>query len=110
MMFRSPRQHNEKRLAFIRTLPCCICQDDTSTEAAHVRFQDRRAAKRQVGLQEKPDDVWTVPLCGKHHREQHTMNEREFWARYQKDPVFICLALERVIGDPTSAHQIIGAA
>jgi hypothetical protein len=35
---RSPRQHDNKRLEFIRSLPCCICADDTTTEAAHIRM------------------------------------------------------------------------
>jgi hypothetical protein len=30
----------------------------------------------------KADDDDAVPLCGRHHRELHTMNEREFWASY----------------------------
>jgi hypothetical protein len=30
----------------------------------------------------KADDDKAVPLCGRHHRELHRMNEAEFWASY----------------------------
>jgi hypothetical protein len=44
-------------------------------------------------MQEKPSDKWTVPLCGRHHREQHTMNEMEFWKKYQIDPFMLAMKL-----------------
>lgn len=104
---RHPRQHDEKHLAFIRQLPCCVCGDNTTTEAAHLRFPDTRAAKRSVGKAEKPDDVWTVPLCGDCHRKQHTMAEEDFWTNTGVDPVFVALALARVTGDAWSGELII---
>ena len=30
-------------------------------------------------MAEKPSDKWAVPLCNRHHREQHGMNEMDFW-------------------------------
>lgn len=98
-MNRRPRQHCEPHLKFIRSLPCVICQDNTSTEAAHVRFSCLKVAKRHCGIAEKPDDKWTVPLCGRHHREQHEQNEQEFWSAAKVDPVFISLALWANSGD-----------
>ena len=96
-----------KHLDFIRSLPCIVCGDNTSTEAAHVRFADLRAAKPITGIGIKPDDCWTMPLCGKHHREQHTVSERVFWKRYSMDAIFICLALWRVTGDHDAALVIM---
>ena len=90
---RQPRQHDNKRLEFIRSLPCCICKDDTTTEAAHIRTGSLAHGKSFTGMQEKPSDKWTVPLCGKHHREQHTMNELEFWKKYQIDPFMLAVTL-----------------
>lgn len=83
---RQPRKKNPKHLEFIRTLPCCICKDNTTTEAAHIRMAHRGWGKSYTGMAEKPDDNWTVPLCGKHHREQHSMGEAAFWCGYRIDP------------------------
>ena len=73
-------------LDFIRGLPCLICLDNTSTEAAHVRMADNRAAKPITGVGRKPPDMWTVPLCGRHHRMQHAGGEAKFWDRKMIDP------------------------
>ena len=105
---KQPRENDNAYLDFIRQLPCCICGDSTTTEAAHIRFADRRAAKRPTGMGEKPSDVWALPLCGRHHREQHTMNERKFWIGKGLDPIFIALALNRVRGNIDDASQIVG--
>jgi hypothetical protein len=55
--------------------------------------------KLPSGMAEKPDDIWTVPLCGPRlgrypavigcHAEQHAMNERDFWDRSGMDPFVI---------------------
>lgn len=83
---RRPRVRDEKHLKFIREQPCCLCNDNTSVEAAHIRAGSIEHNKPATGMAEKPDDRWTLPLCGTHHREQHTMNEMEFWAEYGIDP------------------------
>ena len=92
---REPRQHDKRHLDFIRSLPCCICGDNTSTEAAHIRMGSTEHGKRSAGLQEKSSDKWTVPLCAKHHREQHSMNEFAFWVLHGKDPFMIAITLRR---------------
>lgn len=93
MTARAPRQHDEKHLSFIRSLPCLVCFDNTSTEAAHVRMSDLRAAKVNPGVGAKPDDCWTVPLCSQCHREQHEMGEAKYWDAQMIDPIFIAMAL-----------------
>lgn len=98
---------SETHLAFVRQLPCLICADWVSTEAAHVRFGDPRAAKPITGIGIKPDDAFVLPLCNEHHREQHSMGERNFWKACGIDPVFICLALWRVSGDYEAGAQIV---
>lgn len=106
-MNRQPRQHCDAHLAFIRLLPCCVCGDDTTTEAAHVRYPSSRAAKRSVGMGEKPDDSFTVPLCGECHRKQHGINEREFWKQSGVDPIFTALALWNATGNTERGEQIV---
>jgi Protein of unknown function (DUF968). len=108
-MMKHPRVHNEKHLQFIRQLPCVVCEDNTSTEAAHIRFSDARAAKINPGVGAKPHDRWTVPLCGKHHRKQHEMNEQGFWDAAMIDPIFVALALWSVSGDHEAGEEIIRA-
>lgn len=110
MTLKSPRQHNERHLDFIRSLPCVCCMNNIETEAAHIRFSDARAAKDNAGVGAKPDDSWTVPLCGDHHRIQHHMgSEKRFWAQYGIDPIFLAMALYRVSGDHERGLKVIQA-
>jgi len=102
-----PRKKSPAHLAYIRQLPCLVCGDNTSVQAAHVRYGNRVFAKRDTGMGEKPDDRWTVPLCGEHHREQHQMNEKAFWAKYEKAPLFFSLILWGATGDVEAGEQII---
>lgn len=106
-MFREPRIYRDAHLKFIRGLPCVVCKNNIETEAAHVRMPSRRAAKRYTGKGEKPDDLWTVPLCGRHHREQHQLGEQEFWLTVGIDPVFTSLALWARTGNQEAGEQIV---
>ena len=113
MMQRQPRIHDEKHLAFIRSLPCIACGNNISTESCHIRYSDLRVAKRQVGVGEKPSDVWTVPMCHDCHLGkggQHSMNERAFWQRVGIDPILIALALYAVSGDHERGCEIVANA
>jgi hypothetical protein len=94
-------------LDFIRALPCIVCGENTSVEAAHIRYGDRRAAKRPTGMGEKPDDRWAVSLCGMHHRDQHKRGERLFWKDLGIDPIVVALALQVNAGDLEAGEQII---
>lgn len=107
MRQRRPRKHDEAHLDFVRGLPCVICHNDIETEAAHIRTGDPRAAKRATGMGERPDDTWAVPLCGKHHREQHTMSEDMFWRKYSLDPLSIAAFLALSSGDHEAGEQIV---
>ena len=106
---RQPRQKNEAHCNFIRQLPCLCCGNNIQTEAAHVRFAERLVCKRQTGMQERPDDAFVVPLCGRCHQEQHKMNEREFWKRKGIDVIKACLALWYWTGDADACAVVIAA-
>jgi len=106
-MMRRPRKKNEKHLDFIRSLPCLMCQNDVSVEAAHVRFGRRDVGKRAVGKGEKPDDMWVVPLCGECHRDQHKVGEQVFWFVANRDPIQVALALFAHTGDHEVGEQIV---
>lgn len=109
-MIKQSRVHDEKHLAFIRQLPCIVTGENTTVEAAHVRMNDLRVAKRKVGIGEKPDDRWALPLSGEQHRRQHTMNERRFWEAVGIDPILYALALYAVSGDYERGVMIVNAA
>ena len=67
---------------YIGQQPCIICGDDTTTECAHLKFSCAALGKPTTGSQAKADDYWTVPLCGRHHREEQKLREPKFWAKY----------------------------
>lgn len=93
---RQPRERDEKHLDYIRSLPCCICKDDTSTEAAHIRTGNLELGKRSLGMQEKASDAWVLPLCGRHHREQHDFgDELAWWASKGIDPFMLAITLRK---------------
>lgn len=108
MRQRQPRDKNDEHLRFIRSLPCLLCNDNTSTEAAHVRMADRSIAKPN-GFGVRPDDRFTLPMCGAHHRDQHEGNEQQFWTRRGIDPVKTALALWSVQCDYERGLEIVRA-
>lgn len=102
-----PRLTSESHLAFIRQLPCLICLNDIETQACHVRYSDSRFGKVNPGLAQKPHDMWTLPMCGRHHDLQHSMNEKRFWTELGIDPLPLCLALWHISGQFERADRLI---
>jgi len=91
--FKQPREKDEKHLNYIRSLPCCIC-GGIDVDAAHIRIGSIGHGKRNTGMQEKPSDKWTVPLCRHHHEEQHKAgNELKWWASKGVDPFMLAMKL-----------------
>ena len=97
-----------KHLDFIRQLPCLICEDNTTVEACHVKFADGRIAK--LNSAQRKDDTIVLPMCGKHHRAQHAISERGFWAGHGIDAVLTGLALYAASGDYQRGIDILKAA
>jgi hypothetical protein len=100
---------NRNHLAFIRKLPCVVCGTRRTVEAAHVRMGNPLYGKQPAGMQQKSDDRFTTPLCGRHHDEQHSMNEGDFWNALDIDPLMLALALFDATGDEERAEAIIRA-
>lgn len=106
---RRPRERDEKHLAFIRSLRCCIC-GFPGPDAAHIRAASIVHGKRESGMQEKPSDKWTVPLCRVHHDEQHAAGvELRWWASKGVDPFGLALSLYAHSGDDELAESILFA-
>lgn len=107
MRKKTPRERDDAHLKFIRTLPCLVCGDNTSVEAAHIRFTDMSAAKNNPGIGQKPSDYWAVPLCGMHHRQQHDMRETDFWEIAKIDALRVAAFLYLATGDHERGSQIV---
>lgn len=103
-----PRLINRNHVAFIRTLPCVLCGTRRNVEAAHVKMGNPLYGKEPAGAL-RPDDDFVVPLCQKHHDEQHAMNEADFWMALDIDPLRLALALSHATGDEERAEAIIRA-
>lgn len=99
---RDPRQEDAAHLAFVRTRQCCIPFCKRQAEAAHIRMGCIAIGKEPTGMQEKPHDKWTVPLCPYHHRigagSQHSMGEADFWSLAGINPFLIAAALWKESG------------
>lgn len=102
-----PREKHRDHLKFIRQLPCLCCGTRRNIEAAHIRYGDLAYGKRETGVAEKPADIWTVPLCADHHREQHSTGERAWWASKGIDPLQRAVALYTISGDQVAAGLIM---
>lgn len=106
---RAPRIHDTDHLALIRQLPCLVCGDNTSTQAAHIRYADRSIAKPMSGMGRKSDDHFVVPLCGTHHDQQHDHgDERGWWKDVGIDPVKVAMAM-KLAGNYEACVRIIAA-
>jgi hypothetical protein len=104
--FKVPRVEDPKHLIFIRKLPCLITMH-FPVDACHIRYGDQAHGKRETGMQEKPSDCWTVPMCREKHAEQHAGSERAFWERYGIDPLEVARELFRHTGDEQAGFDII---
>ncbi len=100
------RKRDEKHLRFIRSLHCVICGAPWP-EAAHLRSSNLTIGNDPAGMQQKSSDKWTVPLCNKHHAEQHRNNEMKWWARQGMDPFGLALSLHENSGDNEAAERIL---
>ena len=59
---------------------------------------------------EKPSDIWTLPLCGVHHEEQHKIGEDQFWQKYAIDPLKVAAFLSISTGDFDAGEMIVQCA
>lgn len=98
---------SEKHLAFIRSLPCLVCGDDTGSDACHIRYSDASIGKVNPGISAKPGDEYTVPMCRTHHEQQHKGSEKRFWEGIGLDPVSVALRLFKLTGDHARACKVI---
>ena len=107
MRLKRAREHNERHLDFIRELPCAVCAAQFATEAAHLRAGNLKFGKLPAGMQEKPSDKWTLPLCSACHRDQHDVNEERFWKARGINPWVLAMSLYNCSGDYELAATVL---
>ncbi len=56
--------HNLKYEKWVKSLPCCLCGDDTKTDPHHLKGDN-------AGATLKADSFLCIPLCRKEHDELH---------------------------------------
>lgn len=100
------RLEDEGHLAFIRKLPSVV-SGLYGCEACHIRTGSALHKKKHTGMQQKPDDSWTLPLLPEEHRQQHSENEMAFWRSHNIDPFELALKLYEVSGQFDAAVSII---
>ncbi len=100
---RQPRVVNKAYKGLIAGLPSII-SGMGPCEVCHVRYADANHQKRNTGMQEKPSDIWCLPLTTEEHRvgtnAQHNANERQWWADQGIDPLQACKDLYAVATCP----------
>jgi hypothetical protein len=90
-----------QHLAFVRQLPCVACGKAAPSEAAHVR------TGTDGGVDVKPGDRYTVPLCTVCHAKQHRIGELTFWSTLRIDPVNVALRLWSVSADIKAGERTV---
>lgn len=77
---REPRIRNDGYLKWLRQQGCCCgCKSLPPSDPAHIRTGCAIYGKRHVGMQEKPDDQWSLPLKRAHHAAQHAFGDELGW-------------------------------
>lgn len=102
---REPRERDESHLQAVRLCPCLSCGADLGCEAAHVRMTVQ--GRHSPGMQQKPDDHETVPLCSACHRLQHDGSEATFWNARKIDPLKWAAELALVSPNVTLMRSVI---
>ncbi len=116
---RQPRVREPAYLNWIRSLPCLNCGKPPRSEAAHIRAGYPADGWRPTGMQERPSDRRTAPLCRSCHRDgpkaQHAAGERSWWEARGIYPPSLCAQLSEayeagtdVAADMAAFHARVG--
>jgi hypothetical protein len=114
---RQPRKREPAYLQWVRRLPCVACAAEgkiiPGCHAAHIRYADAAAGWTSPGLQSKPDDRRSLPLCPDHHTDgpdaQHRANERVWWSARGINPPALCSALSAAFDGGSDGALIVQA-
>jgi hypothetical protein len=118
---RTPREHDRPYMGFVASLCCVSCLITTGrivrpVQVAHCRANYPEAGEfwRPVGMQEKPHDRRTMPLCVKCHLDgrnaQHknrSGGEQNWWALLGVYPPDLCAALSAAFDSGGSGMTVL---
>lgn len=113
---REPRERDPEYLGFIAKLPCIACmvrggKAQHGVHVAHLRMGSQEYEKPSTGMQEKPHDRWTTPLCPDHHvngnRSQHRVGEFDFWDGHEIDAFQLCRDLNAAFTAGQTGEAVI---
>lgn len=100
---------NEKHLALIRQLPCCVTGKAPRSDPHHLK----EGLAHERGIGRKATDRWAVPLCRQKHEEVERIGSRQEWAWFRshgiEDPLELAAALWRVTGDLDRMRKVLAA-
>ena len=87
----APQIRCPAHLQWVRGHECSVQNNAClgKVEAAHVRDGT------DCGLGVKPSDIFVVPLCSWHHRQQHNVGEKQFEFRHKISMIDIAEDLAR---------------
>lgn len=105
--FKTPQVEIRSHRVFVKQLPCICCLVGglavQADDPMHIRAGSILHGKEPAGGGQTSDDRWILPGCRPHHDEQHTGNEKAFWARFGIDPFLLALVLWGLTGDEHAA-------
>jgi len=76
-----------RHLKWVAGFPCVICKNP-EVQVCHIRS----LPDGNVGMSLR-NDAFVTPMCYNHHREQHSIKEKNFWAKYKLNPIYISYKL-----------------
>ncbi|MCP5087892.1 MAG: hypothetical protein GY952_13955 [Rhodobacteraceae bacterium] len=105
---RSPRKKSLTYSQLIASLPCIVSGVEGQTQAAHIRYAEYDAGKRETGMAERPSDMWVLPLHWKIHLDQHRKPpERDWWLSWGIEPLEACKRLWEARDRPQWMAEIV---
>jgi hypothetical protein len=102
-ILRGPKREWPRHRRWVRSFGCCVggCLN-SDIEFCHVRS----AANSGTSL--KPSDIYGISLCAAHHRQQHSIGQREFEKRHSLDLWALAEAFTRASPDVAMKAALTG--
>jgi hypothetical protein len=101
---REPRPGDSpKHLAWIRTLPCAVC-DVLGVDPHHLK---RGVDNMPKGMGRTHVDRWAIPLCRKHHNAVEPGSDEENLMKFGIDGRALANALWRESGNTDAAYRLL---
>lgn len=118
---RQPRVKDRAYLGWVAQLPCVPTlimegRQHLGVQVCHLKMPSIEHGKRHVGGQEKPSDIWVLPMRPYYHMDsmagggrmsQHQIGEPAFYDMLGINPFDLCLALRAAYETGLSGHVVI---